>query len=764
MTIQSEAFLDLEIALAGKVRAAVEKDIRRLVRRVNTLIRQGAMADANLAVSRFSLTETGAALRKYATTIARASFFLGVSRLVEPKKSPLLKAPPLEKLDRIVAQFETGLREGVAEAIREYAHVALSQIEADVSAGVLGSGIEKRPEEVKGLGLTGVGVDIPSDPKYYGYTFNPLAAELPAVTDPFLTAISSLVVSRANTFGFIEQALINNVTRYRVNEILDAKICPVCRVMDGKTFDLQQAASRALEIMATDDPEALKSIAPWPSQKKADVERLAQMSEAELVAEGYVMPPFHPRCRGYLDVYEVEQEQEQEPEQGSGALGAALAGLTEGGIEGVTGLEVDLDLLAPKPEPQSWWGAFTEGLTSDIARLTDLFGKRDKSPVSKKYNAEQPRHPKGHPQGGHWRPMAPGESTEGEFKEFDSVRAANHWGLAYYEEPIREMTPEQEKAVLTFKGSKSAKINQALRAIPHDQYRNLDKLDISTVFFDAEGLLQNLDTVIEKQPLPESVTLWRAGSVKIFETTPRSWLESLFGEEPPIEVGTEIIDQGYVSTSLSRDVARRFKNGRERLFKIKAPKGTPAAFIDKVYGLRRPHIYGNHTELPPSIFEGDEAEILLSRGTRFRVSDVNDEYVTLDIVGIEKSEDEYQQAPRVKDARRWHWQQGDVVVFPASPVLKYEPDQPHHPKGHPAGGQWRDSDLPMEAASRKERARAQGFNTEKVYYHGTNAPDEIHAFDPQHKDSAELLKSDPAQSITPQKTPLGILRDYLRGN
>jgi hypothetical protein len=47
------------------------------------------------------------------------------------------------------------------------------------------------------------------------------------------------------------------------------------------------------------------------------------------------------------------------------------------------------------------------------------------------------------------------------------------------------------------------------------------------------------------------------------------------------------------------------------------------------------------------------------------------------------------------------------------------------PKGPKAKG------LDMSEASRMARAKEMGFDTEKTYYHGTNAPD-IHQFDPNH--------------------------------
>lgn len=70
----------------------------------------------------------------------------------------------------------------------------------------------------------------------------------------------------------------------------------------------------------------------------------------------------------------------------------------------------------------------------------------------------------------------------------------------------------------------------------------------------------------------------------------------------------------------------------------------------------------------------------------------------------------------------------------------YDPKQPRHPKGSPQGGQWRDSDgagLPMDKASRLARAREQGFDTSKVYYHGSKQ--DFDEFQPKYADGLTFL-------------------------
>lgn len=327
MAIQHEAFIDLEKALAAKVRKGWTKEIRKMTTEVNSLVKKGAFADASGVISTFQPEAMMRDVRKYAETVARAAFFLGVSRIQDPKDSVLMEKMPMEEIDAVLDHYETAMLTAAAQAVRNAAHKELASIEAAVSAGELGLSIEKEVETVQAAGMTGLGVEIASDAKYHGFTFNPMAAQLVAVTDPFLSAGSSLVISRSNTFGFIEEALIQGITHYRINEIMDNRTCPVCEYMHGRSFTIEHAAQQAMRIMSTQNPNDLKSIAPWPSQSKAGVAALRAMNDGDIEAAGYTMPPFHPGCRGFIDKHATQTVTVSYIKRGAGVIQAALSGV-----------------------------------------------------------------------------------------------------------------------------------------------------------------------------------------------------------------------------------------------------------------------------------------------------------------------------------------------------------------------------------------------------------------------------------------------------
>lgn len=118
--------------------------------------------------------------------------------------------------------------------------------------------------------------------------------------EAYFDMVSSLHTSRVSAYGFTAEAAALGIKEYQINEQLDNRICPVCATMHGKKFKVRDAR-RLLEVVTrVTDPDDIKQLQPWPSQSKDEVEKLAEMSEEELIGKGWHIPPFHPKCRGLL--------------------------------------------------------------------------------------------------------------------------------------------------------------------------------------------------------------------------------------------------------------------------------------------------------------------------------------------------------------------------------------------------------------------------------------------------------------------------------
>lgn len=115
--------------------------------------------------------------------------------------------------------------------------------------------------------------------------------------DEQLQLISSLHSSRLSVWGFVAEAELVGVSRYRLDAVLDGRTSDFCRLIHGKTFSVADARTKIDQVLSAQDPNDLKTIQPWPKQDKKSIEAYAAMSEAELVSAGLHIPPFHPKCR-----------------------------------------------------------------------------------------------------------------------------------------------------------------------------------------------------------------------------------------------------------------------------------------------------------------------------------------------------------------------------------------------------------------------------------------------------------------------------------
>lgn len=106
-------------------------------------------------------------------------------------------------------------------------------------------------------------------------------------------ASSSLV--RARSFGAVSGFETAGVQTFRFMAILDERTSPICREMDGRTFDIEQGRSLVDRATGARNPEQLKTIAPWVS---ADF--VADKNSSELAAAGVMLPPLHGNCRSLV--------------------------------------------------------------------------------------------------------------------------------------------------------------------------------------------------------------------------------------------------------------------------------------------------------------------------------------------------------------------------------------------------------------------------------------------------------------------------------
>lgn len=282
MGVKNEAFIAIEEQLAAKLFEEWQRSTVEVRREIRAALEAERFEDAHDLVSELTFDEVCENLQPFIERMVYTAILFGVSQADE---NVPLDISSNGDLDSIVPLAVRGLSS-------QLCLVATARLQ-----DLLHRAIEsERNEDKQGLLFDPFKIIKAADV--------PLAERLNAAvagTGKQLIDIgANLTTSRLSSYGFMYEANRQGATSYQISEILDKRTCPFCQGIHGKIFKLAPAKDRMESILRVQDPNELKTLAPFPPQKIADINAYADMSNAELQALGYDVPPFHPRCRGLL--------------------------------------------------------------------------------------------------------------------------------------------------------------------------------------------------------------------------------------------------------------------------------------------------------------------------------------------------------------------------------------------------------------------------------------------------------------------------------
>ena len=280
MTVENEAFIDLEQMLHLQVDLLWREKWREMEKQMNKLANAGDWDAAYRIANNIELEDVISETRALARTLAEAALFLGASRIVDAHDADFFGEPDDRLIDNGVAQWTVVLERNATIALQTTAEIALANLERYRQEKKLNAIVKAEPD----LGRIG----------RQGTQFSKAAA--------------ALMISRMSTAGFMAQAVASGIKTYRVSEVMDSATCPVCSLMHNKTYPVSDGVALSGQVMAATDPESLKAVSPFPSQSAANVKRLGAMSSGQLVGAGMNLPPYHPNCRG-IATLEVKNSQ-----------------------------------------------------------------------------------------------------------------------------------------------------------------------------------------------------------------------------------------------------------------------------------------------------------------------------------------------------------------------------------------------------------------------------------------------------------------------
>lgn len=103
-------------------------------------------------------------------------------------------------------------------------------------------------------------------------------------------------------------------TRYEIVNPMDERTTPICQHLNGKTLYVSAGLAEILAVSGAKNPDEVKAVKPFASGgSTAQIEKvlgtvtigaadLSSKQSSDLSSAGFSTPPFHFRCRSYVDI------------------------------------------------------------------------------------------------------------------------------------------------------------------------------------------------------------------------------------------------------------------------------------------------------------------------------------------------------------------------------------------------------------------------------------------------------------------------------
>jgi hypothetical protein len=270
VAIKNRAFLDLEEALARRYRSSWSRHWRQVSQEINAALAKKDYDEARRLVSVFSVAPIVAKNAKFFEVVGGASVLLGASRLSVPRASKMMKSMPRQHVEVAGHQMDTMLSRNATDILRKSLYQLIDRYEI---------------------------ADRDKNLVYKLDVSDAITGQVDSQAQSFLVLAASLQISRLSAFGFLNEANDRGDSYYEISAEMDDRTCEVCRTLDGQVFPVDAGLSLADNLLKVDDPDTLKHIAPWWSQRKSAIAELRTYNVDDLIDVGLQIPPYHPFCR-----------------------------------------------------------------------------------------------------------------------------------------------------------------------------------------------------------------------------------------------------------------------------------------------------------------------------------------------------------------------------------------------------------------------------------------------------------------------------------
>lgn len=114
-------------------------------------------------------------------------------------------------------------------------------------------------------------------------------------SESYWQLLANDVTTKSREFGRVEGMVKAGIEEYAIDAILDRRTSDICRFLDGKVFEVEDAVEQRERFIEADEPQAIKEISPW-----LEADEIVDLSVDELAARGMLLPPFHGNCRSRI--------------------------------------------------------------------------------------------------------------------------------------------------------------------------------------------------------------------------------------------------------------------------------------------------------------------------------------------------------------------------------------------------------------------------------------------------------------------------------
>ena len=269
---EHEAMVDLEDDFAERLIIEFNQKWETHRKNINAAIRDDDYEKARIFVSEMGTDSMVESVNPYMDVTAVAAFLLGADRVIDAGDSFAKQAiRDNAETKRLIKTHKAEIKRVIKERFTNDTKVRLLEQIDNVSVDFDSGYLRLLDDVVKG-----------------------------SVTAAAVTG-ASLYVSKLNSYGFLTEASLRQITTYTINEVMDKKTCPVCEAMHGTEYTVSVGLETMEQVLGSSG-HGITAITPYPRTDAASVSALQAMTSQARQSAGFLLPPFHPLCRGITDI------------------------------------------------------------------------------------------------------------------------------------------------------------------------------------------------------------------------------------------------------------------------------------------------------------------------------------------------------------------------------------------------------------------------------------------------------------------------------